>query len=62
MGQPEPVLRQDAAQVEARIREIAARPGIGGYRKIAAALADHVINVSHMKVKGVLVKTSVEAA
>lgn len=60
-GQPGPVLRQDAAQVEARIREVAAQPGIGGYRKIAAALlADHGIDVSHMKVKRVLAKTPVE--
>ena len=50
-----------APQVEARIREVAAQPGIGGYRKIAAALlADHGIDVSHMKVKRVLAKTPVE--
>ncbi|MCH8987933.1 MAG: transposase [Chloroflexi bacterium] len=60
-GQPGPVLRQNAAQVEARIREVAARPNIGGYRKIAAALlADHGIDVSHMKVQRVLTKTPVE--
>jgi len=62
-GQPEPVLQQDAAQVEARIREVAARPNVGGYRKIAAALlADHGIDVSHMKVKRVLAKTPAEVS
>ena len=42
------------------IRRIANQPGIGGYRKIAAALADEGITVSHMKVKRMLEKTTVE--
>ncbi len=40
--------------MEDLIREVADRPSIGGYRKIAAALlADHGINVSHMTVQRV---------
>ena len=62
-GLPGPVLHQDAAQMGQRIREVAARPNIGGYRKIVAALlADHGIDVSHMKVKRVLEKTPLEVA
>ena len=44
-------------EVETAIRRVAAQPGVGGYRKIAAALADEGINVSHMKFKRVLGKT-----
>ncbi len=52
-----PTARLTKVEVKDRIREVAARPGIGGYRKIAAALlADHGIEVSHMKVKRVLEK------
>ena len=48
------------AEVEDRIREVAARPGIGGYRKKAdALLADNGIKVSHMTVERVLEKTPV---
>ena len=42
------------AEVEDRINDVANQPGIGGYRKIAAALlADHGINVSLMTVQRV---------
>ena len=55
-GQTGPVLQRE--EVETAIRRVAAQPDIGGYRKIAAALlADHGIDVSHMKVKRVLAKT-----
>ena len=47
--------------MEQRIRQVTARPNVGGYRKIAAALlAEFSIEVSHMKVKRVLEKTPVE--
>ena len=44
-------------EIETAIRGVAAQPGIGGYRKIAAALAGEGITVSHMKVKRVLEKS-----
>ena len=62
-GLLQPVLRQESAsQVviepadrDDLIRQIAGRPGIGGRRKIAAALeAEYGINTSHMTVKRVL--------
>lgn len=65
-GLPKPVLHQESAspsvkertQVDDLIGQTAARPDIGGYRKIAAALlSDYGIDVSHMKVQRVLKKT-----
>ena len=60
---PEPVLPRELvltahltrAGVEDLINDVANQPGIGGYRKIAAALlAGHDIEVSHLTVQRVL--------
>ena len=68
-GLQAPVLRKNVvpttiltgAELEDRIREVAALPDIGGYRKIAAALLnEHGVDVSHMKVKRVLDKLSAD--
>ena len=48
------MLKRHAAQVEQKIREVTARPGIGGDPPVAAALPNEAITVYHMKVKRVL--------